>query len=156
MVQTHVNPPAWLTRSRKGWERVNGTLAISRELSVGYFEQTAVSGSQLTVYQEARSRMDRVNAAEKALRATLNMVQMTPEDLAKVQVVPAVVGFVGIFVNLAMFFATHSAGWLAGTAMRGGAALEAAGVQGAVCRRAQALVLCLAEVFGCPVKYRTG
>ena len=54
-------------------------------------------------------------AAEKALRATLNMVQMTPEDLAKVQVVPAVVGFVGIFVNLAMFFATHSAGWLAGT-----------------------------------------
>ena len=56
-------------------------------------------------------------AAEKALRATLNMVQMTPEDLAKVQVVPAVVGFVGIFVNLAMFFATHSAGWLAGTAI---------------------------------------
>ena len=59
-------------------------------------------------------------AAEKALRATLNMVQMTPEDLAKVQVVPAVVGFVGIFVNLAMFFATHSAGWLAGTGMRAG------------------------------------
>ena len=25
MVQTHVNPPAWLTRSRKGWQRVNGT-----------------------------------------------------------------------------------------------------------------------------------
>lgn len=46
----------------------DGTLAISRELAVGYFEQTAVSGSQLTVYQEARSRMDRVNAAEKALR----------------------------------------------------------------------------------------
>jgi ATPase subunit of ABC transporter with duplicated ATPase domains len=46
----------------------DGTLAISRELSVGYFEQTAVSGSQLTVYEEARSRMDRVNAAEKALR----------------------------------------------------------------------------------------
>ena len=47
----------------------DGELAISRELDVGYFEQTAVSGSQLTVYQEARSRMDRVNAAEKALRA---------------------------------------------------------------------------------------
>ena len=46
----------------------DGELAISRELDVGYFEQTAVSGSQLTVYQEARSRMDRVNAAEKALR----------------------------------------------------------------------------------------
>ena len=46
----------------------DGELAVSRELDVGYFEQTAVSGSQLTVYQEARSRMDRVNAAEKALR----------------------------------------------------------------------------------------
>ena len=33
------------------------------------FEQTAVSGSQKTVYQEARARMDRINAAEKALRA---------------------------------------------------------------------------------------
>ena len=40
----------------------------ARELAVGYFEQTAVSGSQLTVYQEARSRMDRVNAAAPALR----------------------------------------------------------------------------------------
>ena len=47
----------------------DGEIAISRELEVGYFEQTAVSGSRLTVYQEARARMDRVNAAEKALRA---------------------------------------------------------------------------------------
>ena len=47
----------------------DGTVAISKELNVGYFEQTAVSGSQLTVYQEARARMDRINAAEKALRA---------------------------------------------------------------------------------------
>jgi ATPase subunit of ABC transporter with duplicated ATPase domains len=47
----------------------DGEIAISKELEVGYFEQTAVSGSQKTVYQEARARMDRINAAEKALRA---------------------------------------------------------------------------------------
>lgn len=47
----------------------DGTIAISPDLEVGYFEQTAVSGSQLTVYQEARARMDRINAAEAALKA---------------------------------------------------------------------------------------
>jgi ATPase subunit of ABC transporter with duplicated ATPase domains len=47
----------------------DGAIAISSDLEVGYFEQTAVSGSELTVYQEARARMTRINAAEAALRA---------------------------------------------------------------------------------------
>jgi ABC-type glutathione transport system ATPase component len=33
----------------------DGEIAIAKELEVGYFEQTAVSGSQMTVYEEARS-----------------------------------------------------------------------------------------------------
>ena len=52
-------------------------------------------------------------------------LQALDEIVHSKQVVPAVVGFVGIFVNLAMFFATHSAGWLAGTAMRNGVPYKA-------------------------------
>jgi ABC-type cobalamin/Fe3+-siderophores transport system ATPase subunit len=47
----------------------DGAIAISSDLEVGYFEQTSVSGSLLTVYQEARARMTRINAAEKQLQA---------------------------------------------------------------------------------------
>jgi len=46
----------------------DGVIAISPDLEVGYFEQTAVSGSKLTVYGEARARMTRINAAEQALK----------------------------------------------------------------------------------------
>jgi ABC-type dipeptide/oligopeptide/nickel transport system ATPase subunit len=47
----------------------DGAIAISSDLEVGYFEQTSVSGSLLTVYQEARARMTRINAAEAQLAA---------------------------------------------------------------------------------------
>ena len=47
----------------------DGEIAIAKELEVGYFEQTAVSGSQKTVYEEARSQMTRINAAKAALEA---------------------------------------------------------------------------------------
>ena len=46
----------------------DGSIAISADLEVGYFEQQAVSGSQSSVYQEARSRMTRINAAAEKLR----------------------------------------------------------------------------------------
>lgn len=46
----------------------DGEIIISSKLNVGYFEQTAVSGSTKTVYEEARARMTRLNKAEAALR----------------------------------------------------------------------------------------
>jgi len=47
----------------------DGAVVISGDLEVGYFEQSAVSGSKLSVYQEARARMTRINAASDALKA---------------------------------------------------------------------------------------
>ena len=46
----------------------DGEIIINSKLNVGYFEQTAVSGSTKTVYEEARARMTRLNKAEAALR----------------------------------------------------------------------------------------
>lgn len=49
----------------------DGTMAISQTLSVGYLEQTAVTGSERTVKEEVMSRMDRLVAAREAYeRAT--------------------------------------------------------------------------------------
>lgn len=44
-----------------------GDLRVAHRAAVGYLEQTAVSGSDLTVAQEARSRMTHVREAEHAL-----------------------------------------------------------------------------------------
>uniref|UniRef100_A0A7S0KWV2 ABC transporter domain-containing protein n=1 Tax=Micromonas pusilla TaxID=38833 RepID=A0A7S0KWV2_MICPS len=46
-----------------------GELRVAQRADVGYLEQTAVSGSQKTVYEEARSQMTRINAAKAALEA---------------------------------------------------------------------------------------
>ena len=46
-----------------------GELRVAQRADVGYLEQTAVSGSKLTVAEEARSRMTHVKAAEDAVRA---------------------------------------------------------------------------------------
>ena len=46
----------------------DGEIIVNSKLNVGYFEQTAVSGSTKTVYEEARARMTRLNKAEAALR----------------------------------------------------------------------------------------
>lgn len=43
-----------------------GTIAISQTLSVGYLEQTAVTGSERTVKEEVMSRMDRLVRAKEA------------------------------------------------------------------------------------------
>ena len=45
-----------------------GALLVAQSAEVGYLEQTAVSGSKLTVAEEARSRMTHVRDAERALR----------------------------------------------------------------------------------------
>ena len=45
-----------------------GALLVAQSAEVGYLEQTAVSGSTLTVAGEARSRMTHVRDAERALR----------------------------------------------------------------------------------------
>uniref|UniRef100_A0A7S0KWW8 ABC transporter domain-containing protein n=1 Tax=Micromonas pusilla TaxID=38833 RepID=A0A7S0KWW8_MICPS len=45
-----------------------GELRVAQRADVGYLEQTAVSGSKLTVAEEARSRMTHVKAAQDAVR----------------------------------------------------------------------------------------
>ena len=45
-----------------------GRVAVKKGLRVGYLEQTAVSGATTTVREEVSSRMDRLRAAEAALR----------------------------------------------------------------------------------------
>ena len=57
----------------------DGEIAIAKELEVGYFEQTAVSGSQKTVYEEARSQMHRINAAKAALDAAEKACESTDD-----------------------------------------------------------------------------
>jgi hypothetical protein len=46
-----------------------GRLIIGHKVEVGYLEQTAVSGSERSVWQEARSRMTDLIAAEEAMEA---------------------------------------------------------------------------------------
>ena len=48
-------------------EADGGSVAIAPRTNVGYLQQTAVSGSDRTVEEEARSRMDAVNEARRAL-----------------------------------------------------------------------------------------
>ncbi|KAG8457658.1 hypothetical protein KFE25_002322 [Diacronema lutheri] len=52
----------------------DGTIAISQTLSVGYLEQTAVTGSDRTVKEEVMSRMDRLVAARTALERASDAV----------------------------------------------------------------------------------
>ena len=61
----------------------DGKIVISTKLNVGYFEQTAVSGSMKTVYEEARSRMTRLNAAEAALREAERVCESENCDVEK-------------------------------------------------------------------------
>ena len=46
-----------------------GSLLVGHKVELGYLEQTAVSGSDQTVWQEARSRMTQINAAEAAIES---------------------------------------------------------------------------------------
>lgn len=46
----------------------SGRMVVSFGTKLGYLEQTAVSGSKQTVWDEARSRMDAINEADEELR----------------------------------------------------------------------------------------
>lgn len=46
-----------------------GRLLVGERVELGYLEQTAVSGSQRTVWEEARSRMTALLQAEADLQA---------------------------------------------------------------------------------------
>eukprot|EP00899_Mesostigma_viride_P021830 jgi/Mesvir1/29649/Mv21492-RA.3 len=56
-----------LLRAILGQKRCDGRIAISPQVHVGYLEQTAVSGSTRTVYEEVTSQMVRVNEAKRAM-----------------------------------------------------------------------------------------
>jgi len=59
-----------LLRCLSGHRRVdNGRLVVGNRVEMGYLEQTAVSGSDRTVWEEARSRMTELIEAEAAIDA---------------------------------------------------------------------------------------
>ena len=61
-----------LLRCMTGQRRPDGgRLLLSQSVELGYLEQTAVSGSDRTVWEEAKSRMSQVIAAEAAVDAAL-------------------------------------------------------------------------------------
>lgn len=59
-----------LLRCLSGQRKIdNGRLVVGRSVEMGYLEQTAVSGSGRTVWEEARSRMTELIEAEEAIDA---------------------------------------------------------------------------------------
>ena len=59
-----------LLRCLSGQRKIdNGRLVVGRSVEMGYLEQTAVSGSDRTVWEEARSRMTELIEAEAAIDA---------------------------------------------------------------------------------------
>ena len=59
-----------LLRCLSGQRKIdNGRLVVGRSVEMGYLEQTAVSGSDRTVWEEARSRMTELIEAEEAIDA---------------------------------------------------------------------------------------
>jgi len=64
----------------------NGRLVVGNRVEMGYLEQTAVSGSDRTVWEEARSRMTELIEAEAAIdaasqAASLGTLQHSPLGL---------------------------------------------------------------------------
>lgn len=52
-----------------------GRIFVAPKVEVGYLEQTAVSGSERTVWEEARSRMTALIAAEMAMEHAANAAE---------------------------------------------------------------------------------
>mmetsp|Transcript_16542 Transcript_16542/g.24889 ORF Transcript_16542/g.24889 Transcript_16542/m.24889 type:complete len:718 (-) Transcript_16542:316-2469(-) len=61
---------------------VDGDVIVNEHASVGYLKQTAVSGSSLSVDEEVRTQMHKLNAARDALEAAENEVKANPSELA--------------------------------------------------------------------------
>ena len=79
-----------LLRCLSGQRRVDGgKLLLGPTVELGYLEQTAVTGSQLTVWEEAKSRMTAIIEAEAALDSALKRLEAgeasAAADLAEAQ-----------------------------------------------------------------------
>lgn len=64
--------------SRARVQQDAGSLLVGHKVELGYLEQTAVSGSDRTVWQEARSRMTQINAAEAAIESAAEAMTQGP------------------------------------------------------------------------------
>ena len=62
-----------------------GRVRVAPGVRIGYLEQTAVSGSERTVWEEAVSQMRTLNAAKAALEEAEDRLQKVPEDPDVVQ-----------------------------------------------------------------------
>ena len=62
-----------------------GRVRVAPGVRIGYLEQTAVSGSQRTVWEEAMSQMRALNEAKAALEEAESMLEKVPEDPDVVQ-----------------------------------------------------------------------
>ena len=62
--------------------------------------------------------IEKLNAKALEMRSlALSKVGMTPEDLAKLNMLPLVTGIVGVFVIIIMWGAVMTPAWIKGTAM---------------------------------------
>ena len=62
--------------------------------------------------------IEKLNAKALEMRSlALSKVGMTPEDLAKLNMLPLITGIVGVFVIIIMWGAVMTPAWIKGTAM---------------------------------------
>ena len=57
-----------------------GTIVVAQQLKLGYLQQTAVSGSNRTIYEEAASAMIEIQAAREALERAQTMLAQAAEN----------------------------------------------------------------------------
>ena len=73
-----------------------------------------------------QEHLEKLNAKAMSLRsAALSKVGMTPEDLAKLNMLPLITGIAGVFVIIIMWGAVVTPAWVKGTALHLGQPLKA-------------------------------
>ena len=73
-----------------------------------------------------QDHLEKLNAKAMSLRSTaLSKVGMTPEDLAKLNMLPLITGIAGVFVIIIMWAAVVTPAWVTGTALHLGQPLKA-------------------------------
>jgi hypothetical protein len=73
-----------------------------------------------------QDHLEKLNAKAMSLRSTaLSKVGMTPEDLAKLNMLPLITGIAGVFVIIIMWGAVMTPAWVTGTALHLGQPLKA-------------------------------
>jgi len=79
-----------------------------------------------TGFHSMQDHLEKLNAKAMSLRSTaLSKVGMTPEDLAKLNMLPLITGIAGVFVIIIMWGAVVTPAWVQGTALHLGQPLEA-------------------------------